>query len=174
MYWDQGVLYWEQGVLNWDQGALNLEQGILYWEQGVLYWEQGVSYWEHRSMVLYIGNSSCIGVQCLALIALYLSYGVLYWEHESMVSCIGVMLEAWCLIGVMVSMVSCIGVMMPLSCIISPQVLPRQTCRLFTHNYLIDEFGNGDSAHRGREGLRGVAYGGEVFCTILYNPVSVR
>lgn len=68
-----------------------------------------------------------------------------------------------------------------------PQVVPRQTCHLFTHNYLLEEFGidkmkevgvakgGGEElrgmANRGEEGLRGVAEGGEVFHTVLYNPV---
>ena len=57
------------------------------------------------------------------------------------------------------------------------QVVPRQTCRLFTHNFLFEDFvvknkENVGVANRGEAGLRGVAEGGEVFNAILYNPVS--
>ncbi len=59
------------------------------------------------------------------------------------------------------------------------QVLPRQTCRLFTHTYLFHHFVEKKKedhnmmggASSGKEGLMGVAQGGEVFNTILNNPV---
>lgn len=59
------------------------------------------------------------------------------------------------------------------------QVVPRQTCRLFTRNYLFEDFvgpkqETGGVPIRGREGLRSVAEGGEVFNTLLYNPVRTH
>ena len=54
-----------------------------------------------------------------------------------------------------------------LSAFLSPiQVLPRQTCGLFTHTYFMDEYPGG------RERLDRSINGGELFQTFLYNPVS--
>jgi hypothetical protein len=53
-------------------------------------------------------------------------------------------------------------------------VVPRQTCHLFTHNYLFEDFINkrkDSGVSNGRDGLRAIAEGGEVFHTVLYNPV---
>lgn len=46
------------------------------------------------------------------------------------------------------------------------QVLPRQTCGLFTHTIFIDRYPGG------REKLDESIQGGELFQTIVYNPVS--
>lgn len=46
------------------------------------------------------------------------------------------------------------------------QVLPRQTCGLFTHTILIERYPGG------REKLDESIQGGELFQTIVYNPVS--
>jgi heparan sulfate N-deacetylase/N-sulfotransferase NDST2 len=46
-------------------------------------------------------------------------------------------------------------------------VLPRQTCGLFTHTMLIDKYPGG------REKLDESIQGGELFQTIVYNPVGV-
>ena len=59
------------------------------------------------------------------------------------------------------------------------QVVPRQTCRLFTHNYLFEKFVLNKEeplgvAKRGRAGVVGVAEGGEVFNSLLNNPVRDR
>ena len=48
----------------------------------------------------------------------------------------------------------------------SLQVLPRQTCRLFTHTYNYSHFSGG------RDEVIAIAHGGEVFMTLLRNPVS--
>ena len=58
-------------------------------------------------------------------------------------------------------------------------VLPRQTCRLFTHNYYYKGFVNKPKegmgvASRGKAGLRAVAEGGEVFDALLNAPVSFK
>lgn len=45
-------------------------------------------------------------------------------------------------------------------------VLPRQTCGLFTHTMFIDRYPGG------REKLDESIQGGELFQTIVYNPVS--
>ena len=45
------------------------------------------------------------------------------------------------------------------------QVLPRQTCMLFTHTVLFDKFPGG------QQRLDHGIYGGELFQTILFNPV---
>jgi heparan sulfate N-deacetylase/N-sulfotransferase NDST2 len=47
-------------------------------------------------------------------------------------------------------------------------VLPRQTCRLFTHTTNYSHF------HGGREEVISFSEGGEVFNTVLYNPVCVQ
>lgn len=47
------------------------------------------------------------------------------------------------------------------------QVLPRQTCGLFTHTILIDRYPGG------RDKLDESIQGGELFQTIVYNPVSL-
>lgn len=46
------------------------------------------------------------------------------------------------------------------------QVLPRQTCGLFTHTILIDRYPGG------RQKLDESIQGGELFQTVVYNPVS--
>jgi hypothetical protein len=46
------------------------------------------------------------------------------------------------------------------------QVLPRQTCGLFTHTNFVSDFKGG------YEGLEENFKGGELFITILYSPVS--
>lgn len=46
------------------------------------------------------------------------------------------------------------------------QVLPRQTCGLFTHNVFLDKYPGGP--HK----LDSSINGGELFQTFLYNPVS--
>jgi hypothetical protein len=48
----------------------------------------------------------------------------------------------------------------------SVQVLPRQTCGLFTHTIMIERYPGG------REKLDETIQGGELFQTIVYNPVS--
>ena len=48
------------------------------------------------------------------------------------------------------------------------QVLPRQTCGLFTHTILIDKYPGG--SYRLEESIRG----GELFQTFLFNPVSSK
>ena len=48
------------------------------------------------------------------------------------------------------------------------QVIPRQTCQLYTHTYSNDTFKGG------REEMVNSALGGTVFNTLLYNPVSVQ
>jgi len=48
------------------------------------------------------------------------------------------------------------------------QVLPRQTCMLFTHTVLIDKFPGG------RHRLDHSIFGGELFQTILFNQVWQR
>ena len=47
------------------------------------------------------------------------------------------------------------------------QVVPRQTCQLYTHTYSNDTFKGGWKE------LVNVAEGGTVFSTLLYNPVSL-
>jgi len=47
------------------------------------------------------------------------------------------------------------------------QVLPRQTCMLFTHTVFFDKFPGG------RQRLDHGIYGGELFMTILFNQVSL-
>lgn len=47
-------------------------------------------------------------------------------------------------------------------------VLPRQTCGLFTHTMLIEKYPGG------REKLDESIQGGELFQTIVYNPVCPR
>ena len=46
------------------------------------------------------------------------------------------------------------------------QVLPRQTCGLFTHTINMEDYPNGPQA------LRASIHGGELFLTFLYTPVS--
>jgi heparan sulfate N-deacetylase/N-sulfotransferase NDST2 len=46
------------------------------------------------------------------------------------------------------------------------KVLPRQTCGLFTHTIMIQRYPGG------REKLDEAIQGGELFQTIVYNPVS--
>lgn len=46
------------------------------------------------------------------------------------------------------------------------KVLPRQTCGLFTHTIFIERYPGG------REKLDESIQGGELFQTIVYNPVS--
>ena len=46
------------------------------------------------------------------------------------------------------------------------QVLPRQTCGLFPHTVFIDKYPGG------RNVLDSSIHGGELFLTIVYNPVS--
>jgi hypothetical protein len=46
-------------------------------------------------------------------------------------------------------------------------VLPRQTCGIFTHTIFLNEYPNGIDK------LVSLIYGGELFQSILYNPVSV-
>lgn len=46
-------------------------------------------------------------------------------------------------------------------------VLPRQTCGLFTHTMLIERYPGG------REKLDESIQGGELFQTIVYNPVII-
>lgn len=48
-----------------------------------------------------------------------------------------------------------------------PQVLPRQTCGLFTHTIFYSEYPGGSSE------LDKIINGGELFLTVLLNPVSV-
>lgn len=48
----------------------------------------------------------------------------------------------------------------------SPQVLPRQTCGLFTHTIFYNEYPGGSSE------LDKIINGGELFLTVLLNPVS--
>ena len=48
------------------------------------------------------------------------------------------------------------------------QVLPRQTCGLFTHTLFIDSYPNG------RKKLDESIQGGDLFKTYLYNPVSIQ
>lgn len=48
-----------------------------------------------------------------------------------------------------------------------PQVLPRQTCGLFTHTIFYNEYPGGSSE------LDKIINGGELFLTVLLNPVSV-
>jgi len=47
-----------------------------------------------------------------------------------------------------------------------PQVLPRQTCGLFTHTIFYNEYPGGSSE------LDKIINGGELFLTVLLNPVS--
>jgi len=47
------------------------------------------------------------------------------------------------------------------------QVLPRQTCGLFTHTIYVDRYPGG------LKKLDESIMGGELFQTIVYNPVSV-
>lgn len=47
-----------------------------------------------------------------------------------------------------------------------PQVLPRQTCGLFTHTIFYSEYPGGSSE------LDKIINGGELFLTVLLNPVS--
>lgn len=49
---------------------------------------------------------------------------------------------------------------------ISPQVLPRQTCGLFTHTIFHNEYPGGSGE------LDKIIHGGELFLTVLLNPVS--
>lgn len=47
-----------------------------------------------------------------------------------------------------------------------PQVLPRQTCGLFTHTIFYNEYPGGSNE------LDKIINGGELFLTVLLNPVS--
>lgn len=49
---------------------------------------------------------------------------------------------------------------------VSSQVLPRQTCGLFTHTIFYNEYPGGSSE------LDKIINGGELFLTVLLNPVS--
>lgn len=46
-------------------------------------------------------------------------------------------------------------------------VLPRQTCGLYTHTIFYDKYPGG--AHK----LESSIHGGELFFTLVYNPVSL-
>jgi len=54
-----------------------------------------------------------------------------------------------------------------LSHVIIPQVVPRQTCRLFTHTFKFSHF------RGGKEDLLSLAEGGDLFDVLLSNPVSI-
>jgi len=54
------------------------------------------------------------------------------------------------------------------SCSRSVQVLPRQTCGLFTHTIFIERYPGG------RMKLDESIQGGELFQTIVFNPVSLQ
>jgi len=68
-----------------------------------------------------------------------------------------------CCYNVVMVMKCCYNVVMVMVCC---QVLPRQTCRLFTHNYNVSNFPGG------HQRLDLLAQGGEVFNYLLNAPVS--